>query len=198
MTAPTLCRVERDMPESLPENPSCVDIAIETGKLLLLPVRLRVRGPMDEFCFYAPLPAMGASVFVETSSPAETRRRRLVRVLVSSSVPEAKGFQKIGRVSGGYRWLLCGDVTFVRTRYGSEAERFRVGEALRRHRSIGGSFRLDDGQVGAVVRFGTKTSPVRVIVLRADGETSLCLDISLLAQLGEGTAVRADSTVIPE
>ena len=145
------------------DEPTTVgELAIESGRLLIVPVAQKLHHPMDEFCLY--LPFGGEKLFVGIEAiehPTKTKRRRAVELFVGPDAsphaigPESK-FLSVGHVWGHLALLFVGDLSFFYGLKSSHEERERALLACRKESRLGGSFRCANGQVGVCVRLGDK------------------------------------------
>ncbi|MFA4971466.1 MAG: hypothetical protein WC683_02555 [bacterium] len=153
------------------------ELAVESGRLLIVPVARKLHHPMDEFCLY--LPFGGDKLFVGlhvVKHPTKPKKHRVIELSLGPDPsppavhPESE-FLQVGHVWGTLAMLFVGDPSFFYGNESSYEERERALQACRRESRPGGSFRCANGQVGACARLGDRDLRISPVISYGDDGT---------------------------
>lgn len=129
-------------------------IAIESGRIVLLPVQPDFYTPMIEYCWKQPFSSGKKLVFVRTTThPRRVKKRKVVSVAISSCENDVKASSKIVLTSPV---LVIGDATYIYVARRSSDEYDRAVAACKNEGRMSGAYRTDDGQIATAVRLGDK------------------------------------------
>lgn len=132
-------------------------ISIESGRLLLMPVRKRLTGPMHESFVLVNVPMRSKWVQVRFGSLPNRQKKCTSFVCVrAGGSPDAKAV-----VSSAAPYLYVGDPVFYFSSIESRQEVYqRAIKCCEPPKSIG-SFRTDCGEIAACIRVGGKNAIYR-------------------------------------
>jgi hypothetical protein len=151
-------------------------IAIESGRLVIKPVRPGFRTPMIEFCIQTPFnPGVRLATATQMTHPRRKDRRKVTSVTVAYKV--ASPNLVMAKMVSSSQGLVVGDATYIYVDRRSSKEYGRAVAACKKESQMIGSYRTDDGQIAIAVRLGDKECVLDLEITREGG-----LSIVRLAQ----------------
>ena len=137
------------------ESTTASEIAVESGRLVIVPVTRKLHRPMDEFCLYVAFCGERMTVSILTMRhPHKKKKRRVSEIVIARTMVD--GQPSVAHVWGTFPMLFVGDAAFFYNQESDREERDRAFEAAHKESKLGGSYRRANGQVGVCVRLGDK------------------------------------------
>ena len=134
-----------------PSTTTAPTLAIESGRIVVVPIARHVARAMDEYCLFLPFGGGRMPVSVKIAKHPTHPKKHTVDRIVLGTCDE---LPVVGHVWGTFPLLFIGDATFF---YAVDSEeRERAFSSAKKESKHGGSYRCNDGQVGVCVRLGEK------------------------------------------
>jgi hypothetical protein len=170
------------------------ELEVESGKLLLMPVRDTPRGPMAEYCLLVPIRAGKFLVYTKTDPhPDKVKKLRTKSIrIVSAAYPTFckylanARFALVGEIKAISPSLLIGDLTFFYSGRDkrANADYGHASVASKDSKNMGGSFENCTGETAVCIRLGDPSSKLSVIIDR-DQEDIKSISIRVYPQTEE-------------
>lgn len=134
-------------------------LAVESGRIAIVPVQPTFATPMLDFCIMTPVTIGKQFVHVRTCKhPKKIKKRRVLSIVIGEFSPMATS-----KILATSPTLIIGDATFIYVDRRRSAEYERAVQACKNEGSMAGAYRTEDGQIATSVRLGDKEVSVDVM-----------------------------------
>jgi hypothetical protein len=161
------------------------ELDVESGKLLIMPVKEVPKGPMTEFCLILPVQAGQFHVYSRTEPhPDKVKKLRTNAIGITRSTDvntlvtwANSGYSKVGEIRAMSRLLLIGDLTFFYSGKDkrTNADYAKASRACRDSRTMGGNFETSTGEMATGIRLGDLTAKLEVIFKECESGLKLVI-----------------------
>ena len=126
------------------------DVAVESGKLVVVPCTRRFRGPMMEFCMH-----LSCDRPWNVYAAVDMDRKVITSLRLSSRRAACAAHDVLLlRCSTACRYVFVGDPTFIYAKHGKPLEAMQAFRASRR--TLGGIYTTESGALAFAMKIGCK------------------------------------------